>query len=82
MHPFLDVSKLSDEEIINRLGKAYSFMNMQKDLGHSPAVQSIQEVIQSLEDERQLRMQKMMTEEYTKKYPDELKSIEIGKLEE
>lgn len=82
MHPFLDVSKLSDEEIIERLGKAYTFMNMQKELGHSPAVLSIREVIQSLEDERQKRMQKTMDEEYSRKFPDEHKPIELGKLED
>lgn len=82
MHPFIDTAKLSDEEIIERLGKAYSYMNMQKTLGHSPAVMSIQEVIQSLEDERHNRMQKTMNDEMVKKYPDELKPIELGKLED
>lgn len=82
MHPFLDVAKLTDEEIIERLGKAYMHMNMQKTLGHSPAVLSIQEVIQSLEDERRMRIQRTMDDEYSKKYPEELKPIELGKLEE
>lgn len=82
MHPFLDVAKLSDEEIIERLGKAYTFMNMQKTLGHSPAVLSIREVIQSLEDEREKRLAKMMDEEYARKFPDANKPIELGKLED
>ena len=82
MHPFLDVKKLTDEEIIERLGRAYTFMNMQKTLGHSPAVKSIEEVIQSLEDERRIRMQKMIDDEYSRKFPDSEKPIEIGKLEE
>lgn len=82
MHPFLDVAKLTDEEIIERLGKAYTFMNMQKTLGHTPAVMSIREVIQSLEDERHKRMQKLMDEEYSRKFPDANKPIELGKLEE
>jgi hypothetical protein len=82
MHPFLDVAKLSDEEIIERLGRAYIFMNMQKTLGHSPAVLSIREVIQSLEDERAKRLDKMMDEEYKRKFPDSNKPIELGKLEE
>jgi hypothetical protein len=81
MHPFLDVKKLTDEEIIERLGKAYSHMNMQKTLGHSPAVLSIQEIIQTLEDERRERMQKMIDEEYNRKFPDSKKPIELGKLE-
>jgi len=82
MHPFLDLTKLSDEEIIERLGKAYTFMNMQKTLGHTPAVLSIKEVIQSLEDERQKRMQKLIKNEYSRKFPDANKPIELGKLEE
>lgn len=82
MHPFLDVAKLTDEEIIERLGKAYTFMNMQKTLGHTPAVLSIREVIQSLENERHTRMQKIIDEEYSRKFPDANKPIELGKLED
>jgi hypothetical protein len=82
MHPFLDVAKLTDEEIIERLGRAYTFMNMQKTLGHSPAVLSIREVIQSLEDERAGRMQKMVDHEYSIKFPEINKPIELGKLED
>ena len=82
MHPFLDVAKLSDEEIIDRLGKAYTYMNMQKTLGHSPSVLSIREVIQSLESERNHRMQKLVNEEYSRKFPDNHKPIELGKIEE
>ena len=82
MHPFLNVSKLSDEEIIERLGRAYMFMNAQKMLGHTPTVMSIQEVIQSLEDERRSRMDKLIGDEYKRKYPDIDKPIELGKLED
>ena len=82
MHPFLDTSKLTDEEIIERLGKAYTFMNEQTALGHTPTVLSIKEVIQSLEGERTKRMQKLIDEESKRKNPTELNSIDIGKLEE
>lgn len=82
MHPFLDVSKLTDEEIVDRLGKAYVYMNAQVALGHNPTVHSIKEVIQSLEDERRSRLQRVMEEEYNKKYPDAQSPIELGKLEE
>ena len=81
MHPFLDVNKLTDEEIIERLGKAYTFLNNQQALGHNPTVHSIREVIQSLEDERQKRMQKMMDDEFKRKNPKDDKPIELGKLE-
>lgn len=82
MHPFLDVSKLTDEEIIERLGRAYTYMNAQVALGHNPTVHSIKEIIQSLEDERQSRMRKTMDEEFKKKYPTANEPIELGKLEE
>jgi hypothetical protein len=82
MHPFLEVNKLTDEDIIERLGRAYNFMNAQTALGHSATVQSIREVIQSLEDERQNRMQKITDEEYKRKNPDDKKIIELGKLED
>ena len=81
MHPFLDVSKLSDEELIERLGRAYIYMNNQVALGHTPTVISIKEVIQDLEDERQTRLQKTMAEESARKFPDAHKPIELGKLE-
>ena len=82
MHPFLDASKLTDEEIIERLGKAYTYMNAQVSLGHNPTVFSIKEVIQSLEDERCDRQQRNMDEEFKKKFPDTNKPLELGKLED
>ena len=81
MHPFLNVSKLTDEEIIERLGKAYTHMNAQSALGHTPTVVSIKEVIQSLEDEKQMRMRRTMDEEYKKKFPKDNDPIEIGKVD-
>lgn len=82
MHPFLDVHKLTDEEIIERLGRAYSYMNYQVALGHNPTVHSIKEVIQDLEDERANRMNTQMDNEFKKKYPKANDSIDIGSLED
>lgn len=82
MHPFLDVSKLTDEQITERLGKAYVYMNAQVALGHSPTVHSIKEIIQSLEDERANRMMVNSNSEFQRKYPKANDSIELGKLEE
>lgn len=80
MHPFLEVHKLTDEEIIERLGRAYTYMNAQKSLGHTPTVLSIKDVIQSLEVERESRLRRNMDEEYKRKFPDDTKPIELGKL--
>lgn len=82
MHPFLDVSKLSDEEITERLGKAYTYLNAQVALGHNPTVHSIKEVIQSLEDERRNRQGRNSDEEFKRKYPKANEPIELGKLED
>lgn len=82
MHPFLDVTKLSDEEIIERLGRAYGYMNAQVGLGHNPTVHSIKEVIQDLENERRERMMRQSDAEYDKKFPDKNKPIELGKLDD
>jgi len=81
MHPFLDVSKLTDEEIIERLGKAYTYMNSQVSLGHAPTVVSIREVVQALEDERQVRLSRNMEEEFKRKFPKDGEPLEIGKID-
>ena len=81
MHPFLDVSKLTDEEIIERLGKAYLYMNYQVSLGHTPTVTSIKEVIQDLEDERHSRTQKSAEDEFKKKNPTDINAIDIGTVD-
>lgn len=82
MDPFLNTSKLTDEEILERLGRAYTYMHMQKTLGHTPTVQSIKEVIQSLEDEKTKRTQRLISDELLKRSPQGNKSIDFGKLEE
>ncbi len=82
MHPFLDVGKLTDEELIERLGKAYTHMNYQKSLGHVPTVHSIKEIIQSLEEERHNRMRKNMDDEFKRKFPKDLDPINLGTIEE
>lgn len=81
MHPFLDVAKLTDEEIIERLGRAYSYMNYQVALGHNATVISIKEVIQSLEDERYTRLNKTMADETERKFPLMNAPIDLGTIE-
>ena len=71
----------TDEEIIERLGKAYTYMNYQIGLGHTPTVMSIKEVIEDLEAERAMRIQRTMDEEYKKKFPDSDKPHDIGTVD-
>lgn len=81
MHPFLDVSKLKDEEIIERLGKTYQYMNYQVSMGHNATVHSIKEIIQDLEDERNQRMIKNQSIEYAKKFPEKDVPLDVGKVD-
>jgi hypothetical protein len=81
MHPFLDTSKLTDEEIIDRIGKAYNYMNAQAALGHKMTADSIREVIHALEEEKRSRMFKSSLEESKKKNPNSNNPIELGKTE-
>jgi len=80
--PFLDTSRLTDEQILERLGRAYSYLQVQSSLGHAPTVLSIKSVIEQLELERESRLQRNSTEEFNKKYPKDLDPINLGKLEE
>jgi hypothetical protein len=82
MHPFLNTQSLTDEEIIEKLGKAHSYLAMQKSLGHTSAVESIKEVIASLDQERKNRTQKLIDEEVKRKNPIPNRSIDLGKIEE
>lgn len=82
MHPFLNVGKLTDEQIIERIGRANSYLNMQSSLGHTPTIHSIEEVINSLEEERSLRLRRNTNAEFNRVHPDNLAPIEIGKIED
>jgi len=81
MNPFLDVSTLTDEQIIEKLGKAYTYLYDQSKLGHNPTVQSIRVIIRALEEEKEKRYQKMMDDEFKRKNPKDLDPIELGKLQ-
>lgn len=80
MHPFLDMTKLSDDELTERITKAHMYMRMQTGLGHTPAVTSIREVIEGLENERFERMARATAADDAKRNPNKLKPIELGRL--
>lgn len=82
MHPFLDAKKLTDEELIDKIGKARLHMNAQIELGHTPTVNSIREVLEALELEQETRMSDRMNEKSEEKNADDLSPIDIGKLYE
>lgn len=78
MHPFLDAGKLSDDELSQRLNKAYTHLAHQTSLGHMPTIQSIKEVIDTLETEKSARLQKFIFGDQSKE-PNT--SIDLGKID-
>lgn len=82
MHPLYDPSKLTDDEILDRLGKAYNYLSQQNALGHAYTADNIQQTIMALETEKEVRFQKMMTDEFNKTNPNELDPIVLGTLED
>lgn len=78
-HPFLDLKKLSDEEILDKLKTANSFMNYQISMGRTITVESIKQVIEALEEERRTRLMDRQLQEASK---HKTSNTEIGKLEE
>lgn len=81
MHPFIDPKKLSDDEILAKIGTAYQYLNVQSQLGHDPTVASIKDVVESLENERRERLDALASEERKKKNPKELDPITLGDLD-
>lgn len=84
MHPIYDPSKLTDDELLSRLGQAHGYLHMQHQLGHDSAVDSIKETIRALDEERQSRFRRQTTEEQLKKTtgtPDASSTIILGELD-
>lgn len=82
MIPFLEVSKLSDEDIIDRLSKARQYRAYQHQMGHTPTVESIDAVIHALEEEQESRFQRRIREDAVKKNINPYQRIELGKMEQ
>ena len=77
MDPFLDVAKLSDEELNKRIDRSYLYMSQQTALGRTSTVNSIKIVLESLLEERQRRI-RIFREEGSVKPPD---VINIGVID-
>lgn len=82
MHPLYDTKDLTDDQLLEKLQKAYSYMAMQSSLGHTDTVESIQTVIDQLETEKEDRIYKAQLAEAKKKgdYEESLKPITLGEL--
>lgn len=82
MHPFLDTSTLTDDQIYEKLSKCHSYLAMQSHLGHSPTVETIQQTIYALEQEKIKRFDKMFEDDIKKTNPRYMDPINIGLTEE
>jgi len=64
MHPLYDPSTLSDDELQDKLSKANQMLNYQAQFGRQQSMDSIRQVINTLEYERERRMyERQKTEE-------------------
>jgi len=57
MHPLYDPSSLSDDELQDKLGKSYQMLNYQSQFGRQGTMDSIRQVIDALEYEKEKRFQ-------------------------
>lgn len=90
MKSFYDYSGLTEDQLYEKLRKAYAYLSMQKALGHSDTIASIEFTIAALEDERTKRIttinpstssnkkMKKAQEDLLKK---DLEPITLGKLD-
>jgi len=80
-NPFLDSKNLTDEQILEKIGKANSYFYEQHKLGHTQTIDSIKSVLQTLQDEKNDRIEKLATEEHKSKNPKDLEPITLGDLD-
>lgn len=90
MEKFYDYSGLSEDQLYEKLRKAYAYLSMQKALGHSDTVNSIEFTINALEEERVKRISTMTSPVATNKkmkkaqedlLKKDLEPITLGKLD-
>lgn len=81
MNPIYDPAQLSDDELIEKIGQANVFLRQQTDLGHTPTIESIKHVVETLELERVTRFQNQVADEQKKKNPKALDAITLGELD-
>lgn len=82
MHPLLDTTDLTDDQITEKLKKAYQYSAMQGQLGHASAVDSINATITALELEKELRFAKMLNDEAEKQNPNANDPLDVGVMGE
>ena len=80
-HPFLDAKNFTDDELQDKITKANGYLNMQKKLGHAEAIQSIEAVLDALEEEKRTRFYNATKKEFDKQNPNASAPLNIGVTE-
>lgn len=82
MHPLYNTKDLTDDQLLDKLQKAYEYLSMQSSLGHTDTVESIQSVIDQLEAEKENRYYNAQIAEAKKKgdFEKSLEPITLGEL--
>lgn len=85
MHPLYDPSTLTDDEVQDKLGKCYQMLHYQSQFGRQQSMDSIRQVIDTLEYEKERRAynrdqaeQDRMRAKSKNKQSD---TIELGKVD-
>lgn len=81
LHPHFDPSDFTDDQIYDKLNKAYLYLSQQEQLGHTPTIESIQHTILALENEKVKRFEDMMERENEAANTEELKPINLGTID-
>lgn len=80
MHPLINPSSLTDEQIRDKLKKCYEYLQMQESLGHNDTVTSISNIIDILEFERDERLEKELSETFEE--PEDGELVALGEVDE
>lgn len=80
-HPFLDLSEVSDEEIIERIVKCQSYKAFESRMGSQSMTHSIDQMLMALTAEFENRRHRLVTDDKKKRGAVKSEIIEIGTIE-
>jgi hypothetical protein len=78
MHPFLNTKDLTDDQLLEKIMKCKQTIAYQSSLGHMDAVDSIEQILDSLILEQQNRQHSTQEAEINKKNPTRYDPIDVG----
>lgn len=81
-YPFIDVSELDDDELIQRIERCRRVVSGEMAMGHAGIVQSAMRQLEMYEFEWQERMQVKSRKDFLEKHPSANETVEFGVVEE